>query len=44
MALGEDNSIISEVTVVVRVELETFGVEEEDSHEVGDGGCGGGVA
>ena len=44
MSLGENNSIISEVTVVIRVELETFGVEEEDSHEVGDGGGGGGMA
>lgn len=40
MALGEDDSVVEEVAVVVRMELESFWVEEQDCHDVCDG-CGG---
>ena len=36
MTLGENNSIVPEVPVVVRMKLEPIWVEEEDCHEIGD--------
>ena len=44
MSLGEDDTVVPEVFVVAGVELEPFGMEEEDSNELGNGGGGGGVA
>lgn len=38
MTLGEDDSVVEEVTVVVGMEFHAIRVEEEHAHEVGDGG------
>lgn len=44
VSLGEDDTIVPEVFVVVGVELEPIRVEEEDADEFGNGGGRGRVA
>ena len=44
MTFRKNNTIVSEVSVIFWVEFESFWMEEEDSHEIRDGGGGGGMS